>query len=279
MAKINVTQKIEITALTSGNINVNIDSNVDQIYLYATSTFPIVNNVTITFTGDIIEDATTIRVLCNLPITASTGSVTINGLVLNSKFYNTKSIIDFTNFSGSWVATIMTSLTESSLIESSQLSTDSVVTAKIRNSNVTADKLGSNSVTNVKIADGSVTLPKLSTDAKTYTITIPISFETGEQSDQEVSLYATTSGKVLEAWYAVTKSIAATDNAIFDFRLNGSPLFSVNPSLPASTPNGADGVFTPDINVSMLDGYNKININGTKVTAGGKVLLSLIVCI
>jgi hypothetical protein len=170
-----------------------------------------------------------------------------------------------------------------------KLDSNSVTTVKILDANVTTAKLADDSVTNaklntmtassIKIGDSSgnpqdlpigldeipigngttvTTISKSSLNAvllgvkQIVSITLPISFEAGEQTINRTVWYPTSGTYYLSTVYiTVVKAIAGTDNAIIDVNIGAQPdiLFNTpNPSstiiIPASTAMGTSILYS-----------------------------------
>jgi hypothetical protein len=111
-----------------------------------------------------------------------------------------------------------------------------------------------------------------STENNLVTFTIPVSFETGEQSNN--SIYIPFDYVLVEGAYCITKAIAGTDPATITIKTNG-------------TSRGVTTILAGQI----IDTENKLTISNTtgnvagyyaqivtaKTTAGGKALVTLVV--
>ncbi len=203
-----------------------------------------------------------------------------------------------------------------------KLDSNSVTTVKILDANVTTAKLADDSVTNaklntmtassIKIGDSSgnpqdlpigldeipigngttVTTINKSTllgVKQVISITLPISFEAGEQTTTLTNwLPNSNSYYVSSVYISVVKSLAGTDNAIIDVNIGSQPNILFNsPNLsstiiiPASTSIGSSILYTS----TYISGTNRINpsaisfnlnLTASKATAGGKVVATII---
>lgn len=203
-----------------------------------------------------------------------------------------------------------------------KLDSDSVTTVKILDANVTTAKLADDSVTNaklntmtassIKIGDSSgnpqdlpigldeipigngTTVTTINKSVllgvkQIVSITLPISFEAGEQTINRTVWYPTSGTYYLSTVYiTVVKAIAGTDNAIIDVNIGAQPdiLFNTpNPSstiiIPASTAMGTSILYS-NTSISGADRINPnapvyaINLDASKVTAGGKVVATIV---
>lgn len=203
-----------------------------------------------------------------------------------------------------------------------KLDSNSVTTVKILDANVTTAKLADDSVTNaklntmtassIKIGDSSgnpqdlpigldeipigngTTVTTINKSVllgvkQIVSITLPISFEAGEQTINRTVWYPTSGTYYLSSVYiTVVKAIAGTDNAIIDVNIGAQPdiLFNTpNPSstiiIPASTAMGTSILYS-NTSISGADRINPnapvyaINFDASKVTAGGKIVATII---
>jgi hypothetical protein len=109
------------------------------------------------------------------------------------------------------------------------------------------------------------------TDDNIEVVVVPISFESGEQSDNIIFLPDRTA--IINAQASVIKAIAGTDNANIEFSSHTPPYTSYGDMVfLASTPinSTASLIFSGNTEETSV-----IKIKSTKTTAGGKVLVSL----
>lgn len=112
--------------------------------------------------------------------------------------------------------------------------------------------------------------------SKNEVITIPISFETGEESNNTIVIPF--DGVMKTMYFCVTKAISGTDDATINVRYNVSPFVIMGSmNIPMSSP--VDTIiqlnFTP--NTWYFNANDLIRFVGGKTTDGGKGILSLVV--
>ena len=111
---------------------------------------------------------------------------------------------------------------------------------------------------------------------KTELITIPISFETGEESNNTIIIPF--DGVMKEMYFCVTKAIGGTDDAFINARYNMSP-FVIMGSMSIPMSSAVDTIiqlsFTP--NTWYFNENDLIRFQGGKTTDGGKGILSIVV--
>ena len=183
-------------------------------------------------------------------------------------------------------------------VDSTILADASVSTSKIINASVTNSKLATGANNSIKITDGSATvtditisnnqilgrlsgnlqgIPITSLGIGLYeVITIPASFEVNEQA--VVSVYLPYACKIVNIMIAVQKALSNTDNGslgIVDDNVS-TPILTV--TIPASTSVGASIPYNSiNYNYAGLNSTGIITVFTSKITPGGKILLSLVV--
>lgn len=124
------------------------------------------------------------------------------------------------------------------------------------------------------ITSGTIDVSKLTDNANLEIITVPVSFESGEQGNNSIIIPYGFS--LVAVYYCVTKTLADTDSGtivIYSTYLSQSLLtITLGPSLPVNTD---DFIVTTTPNTNALN-ETLLSIT-SKTTVGGKVLLSLIV--
>jgi hypothetical protein len=133
--------------------------------------------------------------------------------------------------------------------------------------------IGNDKITTVKILDANVTVAKLEANLQTEVITVPVSFETGEQCDNRVKIpYDCT---VNEIYAVVTKAIAGTDDATITAKNGaGTTMTDGVITFSASDPLETAETAIPTANNTVSDG-DAIYLTTAKSTAGGKALVSI----
>ncbi len=132
--------------------------------------------------------------------------------------------------------------------------------------------IANNAVTSGKINTGAVTLAKLETILKTEIITIPVSFESGEQTGYKI--YLPYAGTLVGITGIVTKAIANTDAGTITGACNGVNITTGVITCAASDALGTVYSVVPTANNVFAIGQT-LNFTTLKTTVGGKVLLSL----
>ena len=123
------------------------------------------------------------------------------------------------------------------------------------------------------IASNAVTVAKLATELQYEVVTIPVSFETGEQCANKVKMpYA---GTVSEIYGIVTKAIAATDAGTVTAKNNGGTTMTEG-VITAAASAALDTAYTvtPTANNTFVAG-DILSFTTAKTTVGGKMLLSI----
>ena len=290
MPKIKVYQTEVLTA-GGGTINLPVDGSA-EIYVFTSSgTVALAGNWVIQPSGSPVI-GTEFRIQYEASLTLGVNSLTIFGTSVPADLaLRNFEVIAYYNVSG-WVTKFLVDATAFPFISDDMLESDSVVTSKIANSNVTTAKIADANVTTVKIADSNVTtakiadsnvttakiadsnvtLVKLASSLKEENIVVPLSFESGEQAQNEIQIdydFILTSIN-----FSVTKAIAATDSATISFFINGSPTVANSHTIAASTAiNTASSISFASSNTGSAG--QKIRLTTSKVTAGGKVLATL----
>ncbi len=157
-------------------------------------------------------------------------------------------------------------------VTATELGALAVTTAKINTAAVDSTKLATSAVSTGSIATGAVTTAKLDSGLKADFYTIPVSFETGEQANYEITIpYNFT---IEEVNYVITKAIAATDAATITYTIAGVPTTPGSTTIPLSTAINSQGTTTFTAANTGVSG-NVFRCVTAKTTAGGKALLTL----
>lgn len=133
--------------------------------------------------------------------------------------------------------------------------------------------IGNDKITTAKVLDANITAAKLETNLQTEVITVPVSFETGEQCNNRVKIpYDCT---VNEVYAVVTKAISGTDDATITAKDgSGTTMTDGVITYTASDPLETAETATPTANNSVSAG-DIIYLTTAKTTAGGKALVSV----
>jgi len=273
-------QEQEILA-GGGTISLSTTEYVDIYRIYSTGTVTLTSNVTIQASGTPELGMEYIfHYVADLDYASNKFTVfgadippTLQDKELFIRCYYTGSaweVVILPDFDGSsWITgSMITALTLTSGLYAAQ----SVDTAALKDANVTSAKLASSSVGTSNIIANAVTIGKLETKANKFSITVPVSFESGEQSEN--SIIMPFDGTLTSVRYVVTKAIAATDNGTITPLVNGVATTPANITLTAST------VINTTLDTTITAGNTftagqVIKMTTAKTTAGGKLLLTL----
>jgi hypothetical protein len=130
-------------------------------------------------------------------------------------------------------------------------------------------------VTNAKLADGAVTVDKLGDAERLELITIPVSFETGQQGAYRV--YVPYKCEVVSVRGRVTKALSNTDAGTVVFATSIGNTGTGTLTFPLSSAIGDEQTTTFTApNVAIAAG-TQIQATTAKTTVGGEVLLSVVV--
>lgn len=163
----------------------------------------------------------------------------------------------------------------SRVVDTAHYVANSVDTAALGALAVTSAELAANAVETAKILDANVTTAKMSTDMKRDIYSMNVSFETGEQTAYPIRLMPW-DFKVVEVYTTVTKDLAATDTGGIVTQINGVNITNGAVSIAASAPQGTHTDTTPTALNTGSSG-DIINIVTSKVTAGGKAVVNLVI--
>lgn len=130
-----------------------------------------------------------------------------------------------------------------------------------------------NVVNSNNIEDGSVVISKLSTDSNTFSITVPVSFETGRLGAANTIKF-NHKIQLIGCDIEVNKLIEASNNATITFEINADSGTDIAIVIPAGSIQNS-GVES-DLHGSGLLATNYVSLIATKSTAGGEVLVTLI---
>lgn len=134
--------------------------------------------------------------------------------------------------------------------------------------------LSANSVVASNITDATITAAKLDSELRSEIITVPISFESGEQAVYGIRMsYA---GSVTNVYCKATKAIAATDTGTITFKDNAGTTMTVTTPIVFAISDPINTAYSSAVtaNNTFVDG-DIITITPAKTTAGGKVLITL----
>lgn len=107
------------------------------------------------------------------------------------------------------------------------------------------------------------------------TIVIPVSLNTGEQALN--SIFTQYNGTIVQISLSVNKALAGTDNATIAVYINSTPITGGSITLPASTTINTIASTSPSGANTISSIGSQIDIQGSKTTGGGHVIVSLII--
>lgn len=157
-------------------------------------------------------------------------------------------------------------------VASSNYVAQSVDRTALKDADVIDSKLATNSVTTAKITASNVTVDKLEASANTFNVAIPLSFETGEQCDNTITMPY--DGTLTNVRYDVTKALAGTDAGTITPLVNGVTTTPASISVPLSSALNAS-VATAISAGNTFTAGQIIKMTTLKTTAGGKVIATL----
>jgi hypothetical protein len=181
-----------------------------------------------------------------------------------------------------WDTDVLVNFADVPVITTDMINNNAVTTALINNGAVTADKLAADSVIESKILNGAVTVNKIASGAvnvdklaaalKSVVVTIPVSFEAGEQASN--AFFPNFDGTINTVFYAVTTDIEATDNAEITVAVNTNPTTPSLVTIPAATAaDNSDSLAIASGNT--FSAGDELTFTSSKVTDGGKALLTI----
>lgn len=263
----------QLHTITSGTTSIVIDlTNPVDVHKFVTSsTVSLASNLSVTVSGTPTLGST-IVINYDADLNFNGNTVTFLGKVINSYLQSVASTI-YAHYNGSaWVVSFIPSSFETGYITQTQIADDAITTVKIQDDAITTVKIVDDAVTTDKIVDAAVTVDKLSSTNKKYILTIPVSFESGEQGDNTIIVpFNSTIDKV---YYTVTKAISATDSGTISVLIDGTPTVPNTITLAASTAINTNNNLTITSSNAIAGGKG-VKFVTLKSTAGGKVLLTV----
>ena len=268
-------------ALTAGGGTLSLPADSSYELYRLTGTATLSGNWTIQASGTPISGQV-YNILYTANLVLGSNTLTIFGTSITSDLATQKLNINCYYNGSAWevkvnpdfssVPFLTGSMIEDSTIDENNLATDSVSETKILDGAVTTDKIDDGAITAVKVADGALTPAKLATKTKYEVITMPVSFESGEQGDNTISIPY--DFKINSVRYTVTKAIAGTDNASITMYINGTLTVPNSISITASTSISSTAITSITAsNTGSSD--QQVKFVTSKSTAGGKALLTI----
>ena len=134
--------------------------------------------------------------------------------------------------------------------------------------------IANNAITTVKILNANVTVAKVSADLKAEVLIIPASFETGELG--AIKFKMPYPGSIVNVYAIATKAIAATDAGTVVLKDNAGTTMTVTTPISFAASDAFGTAYTSAVTASnTFVAGDILTILTAKVTAGGKVLISL----
>lgn len=185
----------------------------------------------------------------------------------NGTSWETKVLADFGD-----TPFITSDMIESMTLTSSNFANDSVPPNAIQDNAIDSINLVNNSIITTKILDSNVTLAKLETKLKPEVIIVPVSFESGEQSNNSITIPY--DFRIDTIRYDITKAIANTDVAIINPFINGVATSPSSITIPLSTViNTTASTTLASSNTGTTN--QVVKFVTSKTTPGGKALLTI----
>ena len=267
-------------ALTAGGGTHTLDSELPFTVYKVTGTVTLLANWVIQASNMGVGQRFILKYEAVLDLNGST--LTIFGKTIDQGLADRDFYVDAIYDGSAWNTSILLSFDNLPAISTSMIEDDAITTSKIADGDVTNDKLDTDSVdtSNIvddavettKIADNAVTVDKLSDDLLVETIVVPVSFESGEQCNNDFIIDYDCNITSVSA--CVTKAIAGTDNATITLEIGGNPSTPSVITFTASDPLNTVESITPATNNDVTAG-DTISLITAKTTAGGKALVSI----
>ena len=272
-------EEVEIQA-GSGGITLSVDDYVDTYRLYTSGAVTLTSPVTISETGT-AQLGMEYLFYYQADLNYDSNSFTIFGQAIPEDLEATACWIRCYYNGSAWEVTITASFGTLPLVSTAMIDNLSITTAKyaalsvdrsaLAATVVDASKIDTSAVINAKIGPNAVTIDKLGGTLAQEVITIPVSFETGEQSINSFTIpYDCTMSSIR---YIVTKAIAATDDATISSTIGGVSTSPATITIAASTVIDTSAVTA--YSLASVSAGDIINMTSAKTTAGGKALIAL----
>lgn len=274
-----VISKHQLTA-GGGTINLDVTEYVDLYILYTSGSVTLTSPYTIQTTGT-NQEGDFYKFYYNADLDFDSNAFTVMGVVMPEDIDDHNCIIDAYYDGSAWSVTFTPTFGDVSWITGTMMAAATITSAKygagsvdraaLANSEVIADKLATSSVETAKIAPSAVTVDKLGGTLTQEVITIPVSFETDEQSINSFTIpYDCTISSIR---YIVTKAIAATDDATISSTIGGVSTTPSTITIAASTV--IDTAAVTAYSLAAVSAGDIITMTSAKTTAGGKALIAL----
>jgi hypothetical protein len=253
------------------SIAIDLTDYADFHRFYTSAAVTLTGNLSVTASGTPAKgDSIIIHYEADLDFNGN--SVTVLGVTIREALESVLGTIEAYYNGSAWIVKFLAKIDETGYIGTTQIADDAITAAKIGTGAVVADGLGAKTITAAKIVDATISVSLLAASAKTETIVIPVSFETGEQGHNDVIIPF--QGTITSMKYIVTKALAGTDAGTITPKVNGGSTTPTNVSISASTALNTTSALT----ITSGNTYNAgevLQFVTAKTTAGGKALLSI----
>lgn len=223
------------------------------------------------------------RIQYEASVTLGGNTMTIFGATIPADLASQSfEVISYYQGGGVWKTTILVdfeslpfitgNMIEDDTIETVHIQDDAITENKILDASITKDKINADAVTTSKIEDTAITPAKLFSSVKKEVIVVPVSFESGEQSENTFTIPY--DFQIDSIRYTITKAIAGTDAASISLYINGVAMTPGSISIAASTVINTTASTTITSNNTGTTGQ-QVKVQSAKVTAGGKALLTI----
>tara|TARA_R110002167_G_scaffold100810_2_gene263060 strand:- start:989 stop:1843 length:855 start_codon:yes stop_codon:yes gene_type:complete len=274
-----IISKHQLTA-GGGTINLDVTEYVDLYILYTSGSVTLTSPYTIQTTGT-NQEGDFYKFYYNADLDFDSNAFTVMGVVMPEDIDDHNCIIDAYYDGSAWSVTFTPTFGDVSWITGTMMAAATITSAKygalsvdrsaLAATVVDATKIDTSAVINAKIAPSAVTVDKLGGTLAQEVITIPVSFETGEQSINSFTIpYDCTMSSIR---YIVTKAIAATDNATISSTIGGVSTSPATITIVASTV--IDTAAVTAYSSAPVSAGDIITMTSAKTTPGGKALITL----
>jgi hypothetical protein len=274
MATYNSYLKLEIQDTANQTFNIDLSASPLTVPRYnkvlvTNETMNTVTNVIINLNNIVYED-TELEILFDISL-LPTSTVTVAGNSIPAEALANKTYLKVFRSKSVWKVFFMSDADKK--IVTSNIENKAVTNDKIGNKAVATGNIADNAIREINIKNNEITGDKLKGSLNQHTITVPVSFETGEQSQNSIIIGGDL-GKLLELSICVTKAIEATDDALVTLQLSNVVLDSI--TLPGGTAINTIINTTLPNNSFVKTPYQKVDFIAAKTTAGGKALATLV---
>ena len=275
-----VLSKHQLTA-GGGTINLDAADHVDLYVLYTSGSVTLTSPYTIQTTGT-DQEGHFYKFHYKADLDFDSNAFTIMGVTMPEDIDGNEGIIEAYYDGSAWSVSFAPTFGDTAWITGTMMAAATIATgnytalsvdrAALAATVVDAGKIDTSAVTNAKIAALAVTVDKLENPANEFQVVMPVSFETGEQCDNTITMPY--DGTLTSVRYDVTKALAATDAGSITPLVNGGGTTPSAISLTASKALNASTITSITAGNTFTVGQI-IKMTTAKTTAGGKVILTL----